>query len=257
MYAWGILWPICNLILTPGPITFNYIWMDIGNISILAAFTAGVLSFFSPCILPLIPAYISFISGVSLEDLRKVRQDKSSTQGVVLNSVFFVIGFSTVFTLLGASATFIGQYLQSNMNVLTKVAGVIIILFGIHTMGIFRIRFLDYEKRMHLRSKKFGVIGSSLVGIAFALGWTPCIGPILGAILAYASTEQTLAQGISLLVSYSFGLGIPFVLAALSIEFFFKMFNKIRSYFRVIEVASGIVLILMGIIIFTNKFNLL
>jgi len=239
------------------PITFNYIWMDIGSVSILAAFIAGLLSFFSPCILPLIPAYISFISGVSLEDLREGSQGGSLSQGVMLNSFFFVLGFSIVFTLLGASATFVGQYLQSNMDVLTKVAGVIIILLGIHTMGIFRIRFLDYEKKIHLRSKRFGVIGSFLVGIAFALGWTPCIGPILGAILAYASTEQTLVQGIILLVSYSFGLGIPFVFAALSIEFFFKMFNRIKSYFRIIEVASGLILILMGIFVFTNKFNLL
>ena len=213
---------------------------------IISAFVGGIFSFISPCVLPLIPVYISYISGISLEEL----QEKGKLAPVIINSFIFVLGFTVVFIFYGASATFIGQFLAKYKGVLAKIGGIIIILFGIHLTGIFRFKFLDYEKKLNVRSKPLGYIGSFVMGFAFAFGWTPCIGPILAAILVLAAQKETLFQGILLLFVYSMGLGIPLILSGIFINYFFKAFSKIRRHFRKIEIVAGILLIILGILVF-------
>jgi cytochrome c-type biogenesis protein len=222
------------------------------NISTLASFTAGLLSFLSPCILPLIPAYLSFVSGLSLAEMRRESPAPRATNRVFLNALFFVLGFSFVFVSLGASATFLGGLLLTQMAIFKKLSGILILLFGFHTLGILRIRFLDRERRYHQREKPLGVLGSFFVGLAFAFGWTPCIGPILAAILFYAGTRETVAQGVWLLAVYSAGLGIPFLLAALGMDRFLRVSNLFKNHFRGIEILSGLLLMAVGVLILTD-----
>ena len=226
--------------------------LNVTEISLMAAFLAGLFSFFSPCVLPLVPGYISFISGISLEEIEQGnRQNK-----VIISSIFFILGFSLVFILLGATATILGSFLLEKAFILEKVAGVIIIIFGIHMSGLYRIKFLDYEKRLYAKTRPVNiVIGPFLMGLAFAFGWTPCIGPILAGILIYAGTQKTLYQGILLLVIYSAGLGIPFLMTALALNKFYMLSNKIKKYFKTIEIVGGILLILIGLLILTNNFH--
>jgi cytochrome c-type biogenesis protein len=223
-----------------------------GNVTIISAFIAGVISFISPCVLPLVPAYISFISGVSLEKL-KDREKVSVHSNVILTSLVFIAGFSTIFILLGASATFAGQFLLQNKILFNRIAGVIIILFGLHVAGLFQIKFLNYEKRFNFERKPVGIFGTYLVGLAFAAGWTPCIGPILAAILVVASNQETSGQGVLLLACYSLGLGIPFFLTALAINAFFNVFNWIKRHYREIEYVSGALLVILGVLVMTNQ----
>ena len=222
------------------------------NIGIFTAFIFGLLSFVSPCVLPIVPGYISFISGASLDEMKESEHKKTVFRSIVINSIFFILGFSTVFILLGATATTIGKAFNEYYSMISKVAGILIIIFGIHMMGVFKLNFLNYEKRFHLENKKLGVVGSFLVGTAFAFGWTPCIGPVLAAILVIASQQQTVNKGIALLASYSLGLGIPFFLTGISINIFFKAFNKIKRYFHAIEIAGGAMLVALGILMMTN-----
>ncbi len=219
------------------------------HVSILAAFFAGIITFISPCVLPLVPAYISFISGISIQDLTQGGEKKQALKGVILNSLLFVAGFSLIFIGLGASATFVGQFLQSKQYLLTKVAGIIIVILGLHTAGLFKIRFLNYERRFHFK-KRIGPLGSFLVGLAFAFGWTPCAGPILGTIYMYAGTQESISQGIFLLSSYSLGLGIPFILTGVGINRFFVIFGRLKKHFRWVEIISGALLIIVGTLIF-------
>ncbi|UCF79911.1 MAG: cytochrome c biogenesis protein CcdA [Candidatus Eiseniibacteriota bacterium] len=227
------------------------------EVSLLAAFGAGFLSFISPCVLPLVPGYISFISGVSLEAMREEsgegRTGSGSLSKIVPNSLLFILGFSVVFVALGASATFLGQFLVDKLSILSKIAGVVVIVFGLHVMGVFRIRFLQYERRFHARSKPLGLLGSFLVGLAFAFGWTPCIGPILGAILAFASTQETVKEGIYLLSAYSLGLGLPFFATGLAMNSFLGISKSIKAHFRTVEIVSGLLLVAVGILILTNS----
>jgi cytochrome c-type biogenesis protein len=228
----------------------------------LAAFLAGVLSFISPCVLPLIPGYLSFISGVSLDEMRGTTQAaRAETVAVrrrmLFTSLFFVLGFSLVFVTLGASATAIGQLVMAKSTLLGKVAGVIIVIFGLHTMGLLKIGWLYQEKRFQQSQKPAGMIGAMLVGIAFAFGWTPCIGPILAAILAIAGAQETVGQGIRLLAIYSAGLAIPFLLTTLAIDRFFVAFARIRRHYHTIEVASGMLMVAIGVLIFTNNFTII
>jgi len=223
------------------------------QINFATALLAGFLSFVSPCVLPLIPAYISFISGVSLEELMSSENKGEATKKVAINSLFFILGFSLVFIALGASASFVGQFIASNKGLLEKIAAVIIIIFGIHLTGVFRIKWLDYEKKVDVKRKPMGVIGAFVMGLAFSFGWTPCIGPILGAILAMAAVQETVRRGMLLLVVYSLGLGIPFFLSGIFINLFFSAFGKIRRYFKLIEILSGVLLIVIGIFIFTGQ----
>lgn len=222
------------------------------NTSLYAAFTAGLLSFLSPCILPLIPAYLSFISGVSLSEMRGEESDRKSSARVLSNALFFVLGFSFVFVALGASATFFGKFLIAELGILRRVAGVLVILLGLLVLGVFRIGILDQEKRFHQKTKSFGLLGSFLVGMAFAFGWTPCIGPILAAILFVASTKETVAQGIGLLGVYSAGLGIPFLLSALAVDRFLHVSSWIKRHFHAIKITSGLLLIGVGILMLTD-----
>jgi cytochrome c-type biogenesis protein len=222
------------------------------SVGYFSAFLAGALSFVSPCVLPLIPGYISFISGVSLEELTDRNKASKHLTRVTLNTVFFVIGFSLIFIALGASASFIGKWLFRNMAIFNKVAGVVIFLLGLHVSGLLKISALNYEKRIHARQKKFGVIGSIFIGMAFAFGWTPCIGPILGSILTMAANQGTVGQGIILLTFYSAGLGIPFILTAVLFNYLIGFFGFIKRHFRAVEIISGGLLMLVGLLIFFN-----
>jgi cytochrome c-type biogenesis protein len=225
------------------------------SVGILAALTAGLISFVSPCVLPVVPAYLSFVTGLSIEEMRGSSAGGLQRRRLLLNCLAFVGGFSAVFVALGASASFVGAFLNQNMQILAKVAGVVIVLFGLHTLGILKIPFLNYEKRFHQTQKSGGLLGSFIVGLAFAFGWTPCIGPILGAILGIASTKETIGQGVVLLSAYSLGLGVPFLVAGLSVESFFRVSSRVKSQFRLIEKLSGAFLIIVGVLIFFNMFG--
>ena len=228
--------------------------------SILAAFGAGVLSFISPCVLPLIPGYLSYISGLTLEEMEGTGGGVTAAvarRRVLVASIFFIIGFSLVFVSLGAAASVIGQFLLDRLRLLSKVAGVVVILFGLHTMGVLRIGWLYSEKRVQVEKKPVGLAGALLVGIAFAFGWTPCIGPILSGILAIAATQETVGQGVWLLAVYSAGLGVPFLLTAIGINRFFAAFARIRRHYHKIEIASGLLLVAIGVLIFTDRFTII
>lgn len=231
----------------------------IENVSLLAAFGAGLLSFISPCVLPLIPGYLSYISGLSLDEMRgtgvEVSPDVRSR--VLWSSFAFIIGFSLVFVALGASASVIGQFLMSRLTILGRVAGVIIVLFGLHTMGLLRIDWLYQEKRVQTNRRPAGFIGALLVGVAFAFGWTPCIGPILAGILAIAAAQETIGQGVRLLLAYSLGLAVPFFATALAINRFFAAFARIRKHYHFVELTSGALLVVIGILIATNRFTVI
>lgn len=229
------------------------------EVTLFAAFVAGFLSFISPCVLPLIPGYVSFVSGVSLEEMRgaSAAASSSSRRQVLVTSIAFVIGFSLVFIALGASASVVGKFLFSRQMLFAKIAGALIIVFGLHTMGVFRIATLEKEKRVQTQRKPAGPIGAVLVGIAFAFGWTPCIGPILGGILVIAGSKQTVWEGVVLLAVYSAGLGIPFLLTSVAINRFFAFSKRIRRHYHAIEVASGALLVAIGVLIFTNQLTLI
>lgn len=227
------------------------------DVSYFAAFAGGFLSFISPCVLPLIPGYLSFVSGVSMEEFRSGTATAASKRQLLLASLAFVAGFSLVFIALGASASAIGEFLMSRLPLLGKVAGALIIIFGLHTMGVFRLRWLDTEKRVQTQRKPAGLIGAMLVGVAFAFGWTPCIGPILGTILVLAGRKETISEGIALLTVYSAGLGIPFLLTSLAVNRFFSASARIRRHYHAIEVTSGVLLIVVGVLIFTSQFTII
>jgi cytochrome c-type biogenesis protein len=226
------------------------------NVTLLAAFAAGVLSFISPCVLPLIPGYISFVSGATLEDMRGAGPASSRRQ-VIVTSLAFVLGFSIVFVALGASASAVGKFLFQNAPVLEKIAGAVIIVFGLHLMGVFRLRFLEVEKRLQAGRKPAGPLGAMVVGFAFAFGWTPCIGPILGGILLVAGSKETVAEGVLLLAVYSLGLGVPFLLTSLAIDRFFLVSKAIRRHYRSIELVSGGLLVAVGVLIFTDQLTVI
>lgn len=211
---------------------------------VFVAFGAGLLSFFSPCILPVVPAYICFITGLSLEELT---ESKKGLNPILPNALLFILGFSAVFVILGASATFLGSFLFAKQRVIKLIAGIIVIFFGLHISGVFNIKFLQAEKKLHLKKKPLSFLGSFLVGIAFGFGWTPCVGPILGSILILAAAKETVLQGIMLLSFYSLGLAIPFFMVAVGIGWALRLFSKIKRYFRLISAISGILLIAIGI----------
>jgi cytochrome c-type biogenesis protein len=229
-----------------------------GEISVFAAFIGGLISFISPCVLPLVPAYIAFTSGVSIHEMRNSRDRKKILKKTVKSSLIFILGFSLVFVSLGATATVLGQLVSSRLDLLSKIAGVIVIIFGLHLMGLFKFSFLNYEKKFHLSAKKGPqLLHSFLLGLAFAFGWTPCIGPILGTILFLAGGQDTIQKGVLLLSVYSLGLGLPFLLTAIGTSAFMDFFNKIKGYFTIIEIFSGVFLILVGFLIFTNQFTII
>ena len=233
------------------------------NVSLLAAFVAGLLSFVSPCVLPLIPGYLSFVSGLTLDEMRgaggaaAAPASAGTRRRILASSLAFVAGFSIVFVTLGASATAAGQFLSEHLVLFGRIAGAIIIVFGLHTMGVVRIDWLYAEARVQTRQKPASLPGALLVGVAFAFGWTPCIGPVLAAILAVAAAQESVGQGVRLLLVYSLGLGIPFIATSLAINRFFAVFARIRRHYRAIEIASGALLVTIGVLILTNRLTII
>lgn len=222
------------------------------EVTYIGAFIAGLLSFLSPCVLPLIPSYITYITGLSFADLQAEHPSHIIRQKSILHSLAFICGFTIVFVLLGASATYIGTFLHHNAVIIRKVGGVLLVVLGIHVTGLIPLKFLLGEKRISIAHKPAGYVGSFLVGIAFAAGWTPCIGPILAAILAVAATEESVYQGILLLLLYSLGLGVPFFLSALAMHQFLVVFNRFKKYIRLFEIITGIFLMVIGVMIYSN-----
>jgi cytochrome c-type biogenesis protein len=233
------------------------------EVSLFAAFLAGILSFISPCVLPLIPGYLSFVSGVTLDEMRApgasvtLVDSGAKRRRAVIMSLAFVLGFSIIFIALGASATAIGTLLMEHLQLLGKIAGVVIILFGLHMMGVLKIGLLYKEKRVQTNKKPAGFLGAILVGMAFAFGWTPCIAPILSAILVVAATQETVGEGVALLAAYSAGLGVPFIATSFAINQFLAASARIRKHYHTIEVVSGLLMVIVGVLIFTNKFTVI
>jgi len=225
------------------------------NLNLLTAFLGGVISFLSPCVLPLVPAYMSFISGISFQDMTSETRSADEVKLVMLKSIVFILGFSLVFILLGATATFVGKFLLTHMQTIMKIAGVIIIIFGLHTARVFQIPFLNYEKRFHTSGSELSYLGIFALGLAFAFGWSPCIGPILAAILAMASVQDTVMKGVFLLTAYSLGLGVPFFLTGIATNWFLRVFSGIKRHFRTVEIISGLFLIVIGVMFFFNWFT--
>ena len=221
------------------------------SVGLLIAFTAGGLSFLSPCVLPLIPSYMSFITGMSLDEMGEHRG------AAFTHALLFVSGFTLIFLMLGATASSIGRLLQFHQVWLERFGGVLIIFFGLYLLGVFRFGALAQERRVHIQNKPLGYAGSVLVGVAFGAGWTPCIGPILGAILMYAGTQGSLAQGVVLLLFYSLGLAVPFLVAALAVERFIKWFQRYRQYMPLVTKASGGILLFLGLLLLSGYFSLL
>lgn len=227
------------------------------KVSLLMAFGGGLLSFFSPCVIPVIPSYVSFITGISFEELTGVQNRGNIMKATLKNSLFFIAGFSLIFILLGASSSFLGELLSQYQGPVRMLGGVLIAVMGLYIMGVFKIGLLSREKRVHLRNKPAGLVGSFLVGVAFAAGWTPCIGPVLGSILVYASTAHSVASGVVLLSAYSLGLGIPFLITSLAINTAISFFSKMQRVMRVASVVSGAVLVAAGIMLFTGTLDML
>ncbi|MDA8239968.1 MAG: cytochrome c biogenesis protein CcdA [Nitrospiraceae bacterium] len=222
------------------------------EVSFPLAFFAGVLSFLSPCVLPLVPSYVSFITGISFEDLREGADRKKIHFLTITNSLTFIAGFSTVFIALGASSSAVGKFFFEYQDWIRIIGGALVIFFGLFVSGVIRMDFLTRERKFHMTGKPAGYIGSFFVGMTFAAAWTPCIGPILGTILLYASSQGSAAYGFKLLAVYSLGLALPFFLSSLMFNTFLSYVVKIRKYMKVIMVSSGVLLIAFGILLLTD-----
>lgn len=225
--------------------------MEGSALSFPIAFLAGLLSFLSPCVLPLVPSYVTFITGMSLEDLQKSRRN------TFLHAVLFVIGFTLVFLALGAGATMLGQVMLRYRDWISRIGGVLVIVFGLYMLGVLNLGFLARDTRIHVADKPLGYLGTLLVGIAFGAGWSPCIGPILGAILTMAANEADLQRGLWLLLTYSMGLAVPFLLAAVMVERFLTLFAKHRAKMVWVNRIAGALLVLVGLLMVTNRFTML
>jgi cytochrome c-type biogenesis protein len=221
----------------------------------IAAFLAGLVSFLSPCVLPLVPGYVSLISGAGVEELKAPESRLLSK--VMLNSIGFILGFSVVFITLGAISTEVGQLLARYKSLLAQVAGVVIILFGLHLTGLFKIKALYTDARLHQVKGSSTPWGAFVIGFAFAFGWTPCVGPILGVILTFAAAQDSVAKGILLLAVYSMGLAVPFLLTSLGIERFLKFYSRFRMHMHALEVASGGLLIALGVLLVIGRFTII
>jgi cytochrome c-type biogenesis protein len=221
----------------------------------IAAFVAGLVSFLSPCVLPLVPGYVSLISGAGVEELQS--QEMRLFRKVMLNSIAFIMGFSVVFITLGALSTEVGQLLARYKSTLSEIAGVVIILFGLHLTGVFRINALYADKRLHNVKGSSTVLGAFVIGFAFAFGWTPCVGPILAVILGFAAEQDSVAKGILLLTIYSLGLAVPFLLTSLLMERFLKFYSRFRTHMHALEVASGALLVALGVLLLIGRFSML
>jgi cytochrome c-type biogenesis protein len=218
-------------------------------ITLVIAFSAGVLSFLSPCVLPLIPSYITFITGLGLDDVSRSRRT------ALVHGLLFVLGFTLIFLALGATATAVGRLLFMQRVWISRVGGVMLILFGLYLAGMLRIGALDTERRVHLSDKPLGYLGTVLVGIAFGAGWTPCLGPVLGGILAYTSSVAELERGLFLLFAYSMGLGVPFLISAVLVDRFLNWFRRVRPHLGVVNRVAGGLLIVVGVLMLTGAFT--
>ena len=221
------------------------------SVGLTISFTAGVLSFLSPCVLPLIPSYVSFITGLSLDDVQRSRRT------TLVHSLLFVTGFTIVFLVLGATATVMGRLLLQQREWVGRVGGVLVILLGLYLLGVLNIGALGRERRVHIANKPLGYLGTVLVGMAFAAGWTPCIGPILGAVLTYTASSADLNRGLLLLLAYSLGLAVPFLLAALMIDRFMVLFKRYRGAIVWMSRGSGVLLIVIGVLMITGSMTVL
>jgi len=220
--------------------------MEAVSLGVVISFTAGLLSFLSPCVLPLIPSYVTFVTGLSLEDVQRSRKTP------LVHALLFVAGFSLIFLALGATATAVGRLLLLHRQWISRVGGVLVVLLGLYLLGAFNMRFLARERRFHISNKPLGYLGTVLVGIAFGAGWSPCIGPILGGILTYTATQAELQRGLVLLGAYSLGLAIPFVIAAVAVERFIAVFQRYRSRLIWVDRVAGVLLIVVGVLMLTN-----
>lgn len=221
----------------------------------IAAFVAGLISFLSPCVLPLVPGYVSLISGAGVDQLQA--QESGLLKKVMLNSIAFVLGFSIVFVTLGAISTSVGQLLAIYKTKLAVIAGVVIIIFGLHLTGVFQIKALLADTRLHQLKGGSTAWGAFVIGFAFAFGWTPCVGPILAVILGFAAAQDSVIKGIFLLAIYSLGLAVPFLLTSLGIERFLKFYSRFRSHMHALEVASGVLLIILGGLLVFGRFTII
>ncbi|BCS53959.1 cytochrome c biogenesis CcdA family protein [Geobacter sp. SVR] len=222
------------------------------QVTYLGAILAGLLSFLSPCVLPLIPSFITYITGLSFSDLQAEHPSNLVRRKTIFHSLCFIAGFTVVFVFLGASATLIGTFLQEHVVAIRRVGGLLIFFFGLHVTGLIPIGALLGEKRVSIKHKPAGYAGSFLVGLVFAAGWTPCIGPILASILMVAATEGNMREGITLLLLYSLGLGLPFLISSLALHQFLVVFNRFKKFIRVFEIITGLFLMGVGILLFFN-----
>jgi cytochrome c-type biogenesis protein len=216
------------------------------DVALTVAFGAGLASFLSPCVLPLIPSYITFITGMTLDDVQRARRV------ALIHAVLFVVGFSLIFLALGASATFLGRLLVTYRVWISRVGGLLVLAFGLYLLGVFNLDAFSRERRFHVTDKPLGYLGTVVVGIAFGAGWTPCIGPILGSILTYAATQEQLGRGVILLGAYSLGLAIPFLIAAVAIEWFLRAFGAIKRQMQWITRVSGAALVVLAVLMMTD-----
>ncbi|HKO15747.1 MAG TPA: cytochrome c biogenesis protein CcdA [Gemmatimonadaceae bacterium] len=216
------------------------------SLGVAISFTAGLLSFLSPCVLPLIPSYVTFVTGLSLEDVQHARRT------ALVHALLFVLGFSLIFLALGATATVLGRLLLVHRVWITRLGGALVILFGLYLLGAFNMGWLARERRVQITDKPLGYLGTVLVGSAFGAGWSPCIGPILGGILTYTATQADLGRGLVLLAAYSLGLALPFVLAAVAIDRFMSVFHRFRSRMIWVDRLAGALLIVVGVLMITN-----
>jgi cytochrome c-type biogenesis protein len=227
------------------------------EVNVFVAFAAGVFSFLSPCVLPLIPSYLSFVSGVSVEEMRGAQAAARVRTRVVLNSTAFILGFSLVFVSLGASASFLGGLFLGYRNFIRLMGGIFVVLVGLYLVGLFKIAALERYLQFNLKDKPAGYLGSVLVGITFAVAWTPCVGPVLGAVLALAGASGEVGRGIFLLSSYAAGLALPFFLSALAVNSFFQFSQRFRRYIHAVHVMGGILLIIVGVLLITDYMTFL
>jgi cytochrome c-type biogenesis protein len=225
-----------------------------GNLIFVPVFLEGLASFLSPCVLPLIPAYMTYLTGRSAEAMT---QDKKAHRNLIFNSLAFILGFTVIFVLMGAAATKLGSLLLRNQHLIRRISGILIILFGLFSAGWIPIRFLNYERRLQLLPERQGLISSLLIGMGFSLGWTPCIGPILTSVLIMAANVQTVVKGMLLLAVYALGLGLPFLALAVGIRYLWKYLNLLTRHLGIIKKVSGAILIIIGVMIYFNVFAVL
>ena len=227
------------------------------DVTVLIAFGAGILSFLSPCTLPLIPSYLSFITGLSYDQLVTENTRSIYRRRVIIHSLLFIAGFSIAFISLGFSFSLLGSLFLEYQSLIKRVGGIMIIFFGLFIIFSFKIPFLMQDHIVTMKNKPTGYLGTVIVGLVFAVGWTPCVGPILGSILLVAGTEDQISEGLSLLFSYSAGLAIPFLLSSLAVSHFFNLFTRYKHFMPVVTIGSGILLIIVGILVFTNSLQII